>query len=182
VTKTGELTCYHSHGEVVHPLKNYETFLGRGNLGCSNAAVSFGRRGLRIRQYNVRSDGDTADSVLTKRLYNRTSTVNVSGVRFATVLGTAVLHRDLAMAKGDLQDMQDLQEENDDEFRTSNDVQFGLLAVVLTGVLVLFLLVIKRVCRDRMTKRRRDQTAKRKATEQEEEKESDEEEENTDSV
>jgi len=154
-------------------LNLFDTFTGRGYHGCGNGAVSLGRRGLRIRQYAVRSDGDTADSALTKRLYNRTSTANIGASRVASVHSSASLQRDLAITRSDLQDMQDIQEDKEEEYQFSDSMQSSLLLCLSVVVLVLVILVIRRTvihCKSLMLSRKvKDIEAGKDVREEEEE-------------
>jgi len=144
VYKAGNVTCTGLSGSTTFVLALHQTFIARAYYGCANAAVSFGRRGLRIRQYTVRSDGDKADSMLTKRLYNRTSTLSAAVSRSVELQKSAALHRDLTKARLDLEETREIEEENTVYSNSTDSEHFIMLMTVLIILGILLLLVLRR--------------------------------------
>jgi len=144
VYKAGNVTCLGPSESTDFVLTLHQTFVARAYHGCANAALSFGRHGLRIRQYSVRSDGDKADSMLTKRLYNRTSTLSAAVSRNVELQRSAALHRDLAKARLDLEESRDIEEENTEYSVSTDSNHFIMLVTVFIVLGILLLLVLRR--------------------------------------
>jgi len=154
VFKAGNITCYGPSENTNYVLTLHQTFVARAYHGCANAALSLGRRGLRIRQYSVRSDGDKADSMLTKRLYNRTSTLSAAISRNVELQKSAALHRDLARARLDLEETRDIEEENTEYSVSTDSNHFIMLITVFIVLGILLLLVLRRFLMSVRTARR----------------------------
>jgi len=145
VFRAENITCYGPSGSTSsHVLALHQTFIARAYQGCANAALSLGRRGLRIRQYAVRSDGDKADSLLTKRLYNRTSTLSAAISRTVELQKSAALHRDLARARLDLEETRDIEKENTEYSAITDSNHFIMLSAIFVVLGILLLLVLRR--------------------------------------
>jgi len=154
VFKAGNITCHGPGENTDFVLTLHQTFVARAYHGCANAALSLGRRGLRIRQYSVRSDGDKADSMLTKRLYNRTSTLSAAISGNVELQKSAALHRDLARARLDLEESRDIEEENTVYSVSTDSNHFIMLITVFIVLGILLLLVLRRFLMSVKTARR----------------------------
>jgi len=132
---------------VVELVLTKGSFSSTGYHSCQNSKLQFGARGLRLKSFNVKSDDATVDTLLTKKLYNQTSTLVLEKLRSQHSKINEGFNQGILKAQDEIIELKDLAIRESMSRQGDSLTYTVILSLLGFFVAVLVLLIVVRVCR-----------------------------------
>jgi len=132
---------------VVELVLTRGSFSSTGYHSCQNSKLQFGARGLRLKSFNVNSDDATVDTLLTKKLYNQTSTLVLEKLRSQHSKINEGFNQGILKAQDEIIELKDLAIRESMSRQGDSLTYTVVLSLLGFFVAILVLLIVVRVCR-----------------------------------